>query len=58
MQTEKELKEIVNSMGDDVDSVCISPDDTFMSSADFIKNYKREKNDDRLYLLNTIKFIK
>jgi hypothetical protein len=55
---EEELKYIVNSLGDDVDSVCICPEETFMSSEDFLDNYKKEKGDERLYLLNTNKFIK
>lgn len=56
--TEEELKDVVNNMGDNIDSVCICPEETFMSSEDFLNNYKKEKGDERLYLLNTIKFIK
>ncbi len=55
---EEELKYIVNSLGDDIDSVCICPEETFMSSEDFLDNYKKESGDERLYLLSTIKFVK
>ena len=56
--SEEELKDLVSNMGYNIDSVCICPEETFMSSEDFLNNYKKEKQDERLYLLNTIKFIK
>ena len=56
--TEEELKDVVSNMGDNIDSVCICPEETFMSSEDFLNSYKKEKQDERLYLLNTVKFIK
>jgi len=55
---EEDLKYIVDKLGDDIDSVCICPEETFMSSEDFLKTYKKEKDDDRLYLLSTVKFIR
>jgi len=56
--SEKDLKYIVKELGDNIDSICICPEETFMSSEDFLDNYKKEKEDERIYLLNTIKFIK